>query len=78
MKKKWVLLGAVIVVGAIVLCAVVTLFRPMSFGGLTSQPDPTGDYAAAVERIEALRAELPEAYITTSPSPAPTASTATT
>ena len=56
MKKKRVLLGAVIILGAIVLCAVVVLFRPMSARGLTSQPDPTGDYAEAVERIEALRA----------------------
>ncbi len=56
MKKKRVLLGAVIVLGAVVLCAVVVLFRPMSLSGLTSNPDPTGDYAEAVERIEALRA----------------------
>ena len=54
MKKKRVLLGAVIVLVAIVLCAVVVLFRPMNVRGLTSNPDPAGDYAAAVERIEAL------------------------
>jgi len=57
MKKKRVLLGAVIVLGAIMLCAVVVLFRPMNVRGLTSNRDPAGDYAAAVERIEALRAE---------------------
>ena len=57
MKKKRVLLGAVIVLVVIVLCAVVVLFRPMNVRGLTSNPDPTGDYAEAVERIEALRAE---------------------
>jgi carboxylesterase len=56
-KKKRVLLGAVIVLVVIVLCAVVMLFRPMSVRGLTSNPDPAGDYAGAVERIEALRAE---------------------
>lgn len=57
MKKKRVLLGAVIVLGALVLCAVVVLFRPMSVRDLTSNPDPAADYAEAVERIEALRAE---------------------
>jgi carboxylesterase len=57
MRKKRVLLGAVIILGAIVLCAVVVLFRPMSVRGLTSNPDPAGDYAAAVERIESLQAQ---------------------
>lgn len=57
MKKKRVLLGAVIVLVAIMLCAVVVLFRPMNVRSLTSNPDPTEDYAGAVERIEALRAQ---------------------
>ncbi len=57
MNKKRVLLGAVIVLGIIVLCAAVVLFRPMSIGGLTSQPDPATDYGGAVERIEALQAQ---------------------
>jgi len=56
-KKKRVLLGAVIVLGVILLCAVVMLFKPAGVGGLTSQPDPAGDYTEAVERIEALRAQ---------------------
>ena len=57
MKKKRVLLGAVIVFGAIVLGIAILLFKPVSVRGLTSQPDPTGDYAEAVERIEALWAQ---------------------
>jgi esterase/lipase len=55
-KKKRVLLGAVIVLGAIVLGTAVLLFKPVGVRGLTSQPDPTSDYAEAVERKEALQA----------------------
>ena len=57
MNKKRVLLGAVIVLGAVVLCALVVLFRPMNVRSLTSDPDPAGDYSAALERIEALQAK---------------------
>ena len=57
MKKKRVLLGAVIVLVVILLCSLVVLFRPMSIRGLISNPDPVGDYAAAVERIETLQAQ---------------------
>jgi pimeloyl-ACP methyl ester carboxylesterase len=56
-KKTRVLSAVLIVLSALLLCAVVVLFRPFSIGGLTSNPDPTGDYAEALERIEALRAQ---------------------
>ena len=57
MKKTRVLFAALIVTVAVVLCVAVVLLRPMGFGGLTSNPDPTGDYAEALERIEALQAQ---------------------
>lgn len=56
-KKKRVLFGASIVLVALVLCAVVVLFRPMNVRRLTSNPNPAGDYAEALGRIEALRAQ---------------------
>jgi alpha-beta hydrolase superfamily lysophospholipase len=56
-KQRRVLLVAGIILVALVLCAVVVLFKPVSVGGLTSQPDPVTDYAGAVERIKAPRAQ---------------------
>jgi len=56
-KKRRVLFSALIVLIALVLCAVVVLFRPMNVRSLTSNPDPAGDYAGALERIEALQAQ---------------------
>ena len=55
--KKRVLFAAATVLVISVMCGAVVLFRPMSVDSLTSHPDPTGDYAGAVGRIEALRAE---------------------
>ena len=57
MNKKRVLLSTVIVLGAIVVGVAILLFKPLNVSGLTSQPDPAGDYAEAVERMEALRAQ---------------------
>ena len=57
MKKTSVLLGALIVLGAFVLGTTFLLFRPLSVDGLISRPDPAADYADAVERIEASRAQ---------------------
>jgi carboxylesterase len=56
-KRKQVLLSAGIVLVAIVLCIAVVLFRPMNVRSLASHPDPAGDYAEAVERIESLQAQ---------------------
>ncbi|MGD8474923.1 MAG: alpha/beta fold hydrolase [Anaerolineae bacterium] len=54
--KKRVLFGMLIVLSLALLLAAVVLFKPVSVGGLTSQPDPAVDYAEAVGRIEALQA----------------------
>ena len=55
--KKRLLFGALIVIVALVLAIAVVLLKPVSVGGLASQPDPVTDYAEAVEQIEALRAQ---------------------
>ena len=65
MKRRPVRFWAAIVIVAIVLAIAVVLFKPVSVGDLTSQPDPVTDYAGAVERIEALQAQ--EASLPLSP-----------
>jgi alpha-beta hydrolase superfamily lysophospholipase len=54
-RKRGVLLGAVIVLIAVLLGIALLLFRPVGVRSLTSNPNPTTGYAEAVERIEALR-----------------------
>lgn len=51
-RRRWFLLLA----GGLVLGIAFLLLRPVSVGSLSSHPNPARDYAAAVQRIEALQA----------------------